>query len=220
MTREDIKKLILRRAYAGAYEDGVQDYFNLHKLAQENGIDNDEAWKAFYELQEAGLIKEYASGGEINNTPAGLAFTEEHKLADEALIKKHKKARLKMLEALADVYEGCPDKEIESWEDWLRLTGIEEQIFNKNYNYLFAIKLVKISPMQGHILTPSGDAIVTDYRRRKRRLEDFDRLEKLEGVTEQQRGHKLEDLLANSAEWEGWEVSVSSAISAAAPSGP
>jgi len=206
VTREEIKNLILRRAYAGAFEDGVKDYFNLYKYAEENGINRDEADRAFNELEEAGLIQTYAGGGEIINTPTGLAFAEKHKLADEALIDKHTKVRIKMLEALADAYEKSPNYEMEFWEEWFRLTGINEQDFNKNYNYVIDIGLVKISPMQGHILTPTGNSIVIDYRKRKRRLEDFERLDKLEGMTEQQRGHKLEDLLAETAEWEGWEV--------------
>jgi ribosomal protein S19E (S16A)/uncharacterized protein (DUF2132 family) len=206
VTREEIKNLILRRAYAGAFEDGVKDYFNLYKYAEENGINRDEADRAFNELEEAGLIQTYAGGGEIINTPAGLAFAEKHQLADEVLVDKHTKVRIKMLEALADAYEKSRNYEMEFWDEWFRLTSINEQDFNKNYNYLFDIGLVKKSPMQGHILTQAGKDIVIDYRRRKRRLEDFERLEKLESVTEQQRGHKLEDLLAEIIKEEGWEV--------------
>jgi DNA-binding transcriptional regulator YhcF (GntR family) len=206
VTREEIKNVILRRAYHGAFEEGVKDYFNLYKYAEENGINRDEADRAFNELEEAGLIQTYAGGGVIINTSAGLMYAEQHNLADEALIDKHTKVRIKMLEALADAYEKSPDYEMEFWEEWFRLTDINEQDFNKNYNYVIDTGLVKISPMQGHILTQAGNSIVIDYRRLKRRLEDFERLDKLEGMTEQQRGHKLEDLLAETAEWEGWEV--------------
>ena len=62
MTREENKNLILRRAYAGAFEDGIKKEFNLHTFAAENGIDNDAAWKAFEELKSAGLIDFYAMG--------------------------------------------------------------------------------------------------------------------------------------------------------------
>ena len=206
MTREEIKNLILRRAYDGAFEDGIEDTFNLHTYAAENRIDNDEAWNAYQELEDAGLIRTYACGGVIINTSAGLTYAEQHKLADEALIDKHTKVRIKMLEALADAYEKSSNYEMEFWEEWFRLMGINEQDFNKNYNYLFDIGLVKKSPMQGHILTQAGKAIVIDYRRRKKRLDDFEKLEKLDGVTKQKRGHLLEDLLADTAKWEGWEV--------------
>jgi hypothetical protein len=204
VNREEIKNLILKRAYLGAFEDGVDDTFNLHTYAQENGIDNDEAWKAYQELEDNNHIETYACGGIIKGTPSGLLIAEDKKIVDEELINKQNKIRPKLLVALAEILDRSPHGTYVDWEFWIREAGVSKQDFNNNEELLHYLGLVDRPSAREHILSSAGWEKVRDYRKRKKRHEDFERLEKLEGVTVQQRGHKLEDLLADSAEWEGW----------------
>lgn len=204
--REEIKNMILRRAYAGVFEEGIDKEFNLHKLAEENGIDNDDVWKAFEELKSDGLIDFYAMGGIINGTSRGLLKAEEHQLADEALIDKQHKIRTKLLVTLADIQDRSPHGDIIGREEWIREAEVNNQDFANNDIILRDFGLIHKKTMCDYTITPHGMEKVRDYKKRKKRMEDFERLEKLEGVTKQERGHKLEDLLAHSAEWENWEV--------------
>lgn len=206
MTREEIEKLILRRAYEGAFLEGVEDTFNLHKFAEENGINNDEAWKAYQELEDYGRIEAYACGGFIRSTPAGLLYAESNKVVDERIVLEQNRIRTKLLVSLAAILDLSPHGTIVDWEYWIGEAGVSQQDFQNNDEILRYLGLVNRPSVREHDLSPAGWEKVRDYRRRVRRAEDFERLEKLEGVTEQQRGHKLEDLLADSAEWEGWEV--------------
>ena len=206
MIREEIRNLILRRAYAGAFEEGIDNTFNLHTYAAENRIDNDEAWKAFEELKSYGLIDYHAMGGIIIGTSRGLLKAEEHKLADETLIDKQNKIRTKLLVTLANIQDRSPYGEIIDWEEWIREAEVSNQDFTNNDRILRDLGLVHRETIRDYTITPEGMDKVRDYRKRKKRLDDFEKLERLEGVTEQQRGHRLEDLLADTAEWEGWEV--------------
>jgi len=206
VTREEIKNLILRRAYAGAFEEGIDDTFNLHTYAAENRIDNDEAWKAFEELKNEGLIDYHACGGMIINTSRGLMYAEQHKLADETLIDKQNKIRTKLLVTLADIQERSLHGEITYWATWINEAGVSEQDFQNNDRLLRELGLVNNESVYEYEITSAGMEVIRDYRKRKKRLEDFEILEKLEGVTEQQRGHKFEDLLGEIIKEEGWEV--------------
>jgi DNA-binding transcriptional regulator YhcF (GntR family) len=208
VTREEIKNLILRRAYAGAFEEGVDDTFNLHRFAQDNGINNDEAWKAYQELEDSGLIRIYANGGVITSTSHGLLRAEQLGLADRALIEKQEKIRIKLLAALVDLRERATHGEITSWKTLICKAGISVQDFQNNDHIMRDFGFVETESGREYDIMISGKKLVDDYRKRKRCLEVFERLEKLEGATEQQRGHRLEDLLGELIEHEGWIVDV------------
>jgi len=206
MTREEIKDLILRRAYLGAFVEGTKYTFNLHIYASENGIDNGQAWKAFDELKSGGLIEEYANGGIIVCTSAGLSYCEKHKIVDEALIEYQVRIRTRLLVSLADIQDKSPYCDMVDWEKWIREAGVDNQDFTNNDRILRDSGLVSRVTIREYKITPRGREVVKDFMKKAKRLEDFEKLEKLEGVTEQQRGHLLEDLLADTAEYENWDV--------------
>lgn len=206
MTREEIKNLILRRAYSGAFEEGIENTFNLHTYGSENGIDNDEIWKAFEELKDEGLIDHYAIGGIVVSTSAGLLYCEKNKIVDEALIEHQNKVRTRLLVALADILDKPAHGDMVDWEEWIREAGVNNQDFTNNDRILRFSELVRTETHRDYTITPYGREKVRDYKKRVKRLEDFEKLEKLERVNEQQRGHLLEDLLAETAEAENWDV--------------
>ena len=206
MTREEIKNLILRRAYAGAFEDGIEVYFNLHKYAEENGINNDEAWKAYQELEDAGLIRTFAIGGIIINTSAGLLHCEENGLVAPEMVHKQMMIRTKLLVTLYDIQERSPHGTIVDWESWIKEAGISNQDFFNNEHFMRDVNLIQKEDMQSYSITSFGIGNVRDYKARVKRVYDFDKLDKLEGITPQQRGHKFEDLLGEIIKKEGWQV--------------
>lgn len=164
MIREEIKSLILRRAYAGAFEDGVEDYFNLDNFAAENGIDNDEAWKAYQELEDNDLIGFFAGGGLIMGTPRGLLYAEQHKIVDEALVGKQNKIRTKLLVTLADIQERSAHGTNVHWETWIREAGVSKQDFHNNDKILRDLGLVKEASNTEYEMAPAGMEKVRDYR--------------------------------------------------------
>jgi len=208
MIREEIKKLILRRAYEGAFMEGVEYAFNLHAYAKDNRIENNEVWKAFEELKDEGLIDYDAIGGMVVSTSAGILYCEKQNILDEAVIAYQNKIRMKLLVTLADIQDKSAHDDMVYWEEWIREAGVNKEDFANNDRILRDSGLVRCEVNRDYMITANGLEMVRDYKKRVKRLEDFEKLEKLEGVDEQQRGHKLEDLLAETAEFENWDVKI------------
>lgn len=206
MTREEIKNLILCRAYAGAFEDGVDIECNLHKYAEENGISNDEAWKAYEELEDDGLIETYAGGGLITRTSAGLLYCEEHGLVDPEMVQKQMMIRTKLLVTLYDIQERSSHGQLIDWEEWIREAGVSNQDFANNERFMRDVNLIQQESVRSYSITSFGSEKVKNYKARLQRVYDFDKLDKLDGVTLQERGHKLEDLISEILRTEHWEV--------------
>jgi hypothetical protein len=206
MGKDEIKVLILKRAYAGAFVEGVSDTFNLNDLAKENQIDNDVIWKVFDELKEDDLIKSWAMGGIIAPTSRGLLYCEDHKLVEGNLIELQNHIRTKLLVAIANLQEKSPHGAFFDWEAWIAEAGVNKQDFFNNEKILRDFGLVEKKTIRGYVITYYGMEKVNEYRKKVARLKAFEDLESLTGMTPQQRGHKLEDLLAEIAKDEGWEV--------------
>jgi len=206
MTREEIKRLILRRAYEGAFREGVEYAFNLHAYAKDNSIDDDEVWKAFEELKNDGLIDYYAMGGKVVSTPKGIVYSEKRKIADKEVVAYQKKIRTKLLVVLADLQDRSHLGDIIDGQDCMEAAEVNHQDFSNNEPIMQELGLVKCEKQRNYILSPYGREMVKDYHNRVKRLEDFEKLGKLEGVNKQQRGHKLEDSIAETAEYENWDV--------------
>lgn len=206
MTNDEIKILILRRLYSGAFEDGVDYRFSLHEFADQNGIDRDLIWKIFDELKDAGLIKCELMGGIVEPTTPGLLYCEENGLIDPEL--KHKQAmiRTKLVVALYDIQEKSPHGTLIDWEYWIREAGVNNRDFDNNRKILLDTGLIDKKTHRSYFVAPFGITKVKEYKAKVKRVEEFGRLDKLVGVTPQQRGHKLEDLIGEIIGTEGWEV--------------
>ena len=183
MTLEEIKNLILRRAYSGVFEQGTEETFNLHTYAHENGIDNDEAWKAFEELKGEGLIDYYVLGGIVVSTSTGILYSEKHKIVDEAMIVYQNKIRTKLLVTLAEIQERSAQGDMVDSEEWAREAEVNNQDFANNVRVLEDSEMIKRETPRDYLITRSGQEKVKDYKKRVKRLEDFEKLGKLEGVT-------------------------------------
>jgi len=206
MTNDEIKKLILRRLYSGAFEDEVSYDFNLHKFAEKNRIDNDLIWKIFDEMEAEDLIDYYAMGGFVKPTATGLLYCEKNELVDKKLIEKQNKIRTKLLISLSEIHDRESRGYLVDWEEWLNKADISSQDFFNNEKLLIDSYLVEKKTHRAYVITQSGQEKVDDYKRKVSRLKIFEELEDLTDMTPQKRGHKLEDLLTDVAEDEGWDV--------------
>ncbi len=207
MTREEYKKQLLRRLYELFFNEGQYCSINIWKFSESINENPDIGFRVIEELKVKGFIAIECAGGTYEFGPAALVYCEEHKLADKELIDYQRSVRTKLLVALAEMQEAVEAGDAIFWQEWIQWANVDEQDFNRNLPIMIYLKLAKYSSPYEFLITPFGRDRYDDDRKRKRRADDFERLENLEGVTKQQRGHELEDLLADSAEWEDWEVS-------------
>ena len=66
------------------------------------------------------------------------------------------------------------------WPAWISEAGVSEQDFQNNEKILRDSGLIRKAAVSEYVITPEGMEKVRDYRRREKRLEDFERLERLE----------------------------------------
>jgi Mn-dependent DtxR family transcriptional regulator len=206
MTTEEISNAILQRLYEIVFKEGREGFVDIRKFSESNNIDPELAFKVIDEFKERGFIETECSGGTYEFNSAALIYYEEQKLPDQKLFDYQNKVRKTLLLTLANMQENSPSGEGVYWQEWIQKAGVNDQDFTNNHKIMQSKNLIREESSSEYFITPYGKSTAQDYRKRKRRLEDFERLERLEGVTEQQRGHKLEDLLADTAEWEGWDV--------------
>ena len=206
MSIDEIKNAILSHCYKRFFEEKSDDYFDAKAFADLNHYSQDEVFKVIEEFREAGWINTECAGGSYEFTPDALIYCENNKLVSESLIVKQHSIRIKLLNVLSDLQDQSLHGELAHWEEWLRKSEVDDDDFNRNIKVIEHQCLVTHDGEYSYKLTLTGKSVVADFRKRDKRLKDFERLERLEVVTKQERGHKLEDLLADSAEWEGWEV--------------
>jgi hypothetical protein len=197
-TAEEIKNAILNFYYKRFFEEKIDDYFDAKAFSKSYNYDEAQVFEAIEEFREKGFIKTECAGGFYEFGPDALDYCEINKLVPKSLILKQHSIRIKLLTVLFDLQKNTVHNDGPHWEDWIRESCVDEDDFNRN--------IVKNHGVYFYNLTSEGKTIVDDYRKRKKRLEAFEKLDKLEGLTRQERGHKLEDLLAETATWENWEV--------------
>jgi predicted transcriptional regulator len=206
MTNEQIRKLILRRLYDGAFRTNVSYELNLNDFADQYKLEKELVWKIYEELREDGLAEMYALGGWVVSTSLGLSYCEENKLVDGSFVREQNMIRLKILNAYADSYEKHSSDYIIDWEEICRLAGVDKQDFQNNISILMDAGYVQKNTNRGCSITTKGREKVKEYLIITSRLEKFERLEGLSETTAQGRGHQLEDILADIVAEDGWGV--------------
>lgn len=157
-------------------------------------------------MRTDGLIEEYASGGLVAPSSEGIIFCEEKKLVDTNKIKYQNEIRFKLILALYDILEKSINEDMVDWPEWIKEAGVSNQDFSNNEKILLKKGWIKIESPRDYSITSIGKEIAKDYRLKIQKLNAFENLLKLADVTEQKRGHELENLLADIAEYEKWNV--------------
>jgi hypothetical protein len=197
--KEEIKKAILRRFYDGAFKDGV-----------EKGIGWELISEIYDELNDEGFFGTCCTSMVVEPSIKALVYCENHQLVDPVLVDKQNDIRKRILEACVDIREeklclyayGGTDGDL-----ICERANISRQDFANNGGILvFGDYIEQQYPMDIWRITEKGKELVKDLRRKRKRLEEFENLGALVKMTRQARGHRLEDLLAEAIEDEGWEV--------------
>ena len=206
MIDDEIKRMLLIRLYDGAFKHGVSYELNLNDFAAEKGVSNELIWKIYNELEDGGLIKMWAGGGRVVPTTIGLSYCEQNKLVADAIISEQNKIRIKILDAYANIYEKHLRDYLVDWEEICRISGVSIEDFQNNIRMLFDGGYIEKNTIGAYSISQKGLDVVYEYKKKMARLRAFEKLESLVGITPQLRGHQLEDILAEVAEHEGWEV--------------
>lgn len=206
MTDQEIETSVLRRLYAGAFEPNVEYKLNLNEFAKELQIDAKHIWEIFGQLNEQNLVESYSLGGNINITSAGILYCEENSLVETSVIHHQRQIRTKLLDAAARLREKGGRWAYIHYTQLCAEAGVEEQDFHNNFRLLIYSGLLESKAIGYFQITPAGLEKVEEYRKRLARFDAFEKLKALEGITPQQRGHKLEDLLAEASISEGWDA--------------
>lgn len=206
MDAEEAKNLILKKLYETAMRDYLKHKFTrLKELAEKEGIDTNTLEVVYDELGSGGFFRERCIGMTVEPSLDALAYCERRGLVDAAFVERQNEVRIGILDACFDL-EATKPRGVGIWgHEICAKATISELEFNNNIDLLAHWDLVE---QHGRFdewkLLPNGKEKVLDYRRKRDRKRRFDDLKKLKGVTPQQRGHDLEDLLEQVIAEEGW----------------
>ena len=209
MDKEEIKSAILRRLYDGAFRDDVDYQFNLRSFAEENGIELGLMNRIYDELYDEGFIGNFFAGMVVEPSVKALVYCETQHIADQTLVEKQNEVRKKILETCMIIHEEKLNTYVggEVVDAICQRANIVRQDFDNNKAILESSGYMeRQGPFDIWGITQKGRDIVTDLRKKRRRLAEFNNLKELIGVNRQERGYKLEDLLEEVIAEEGWKT--------------
>jgi hypothetical protein len=139
-----------------------------------------------------------------------LVYCENHYLIDQTLFEKQNEIRKKILEACLDIQEKGPTSYAYGGELGDKIcenANITRQEFENNKGILvYGDYIEQQYPLDIWRITTRGRDFVKELRKKRSRLAEFNKLKAQIGVTPQVRGHRLEDLLKEIIEDEGWNA--------------
>jgi hypothetical protein len=206
MDEEEAKKKILKRLYGTAMRDYLKhELTHLKDLAEKEAIDPETLDKVYDELERAGFFKVICAGMVVEPSLDALVYCERQGLVEEAFVGRQNEVRIGILDACLDL-EATKPRDVGIWGYQIcAKANISELEFNNNIDLLAHWGLVeRYGPFDQWKLLPNGKEKVKDYRCKRDRKKRFEDLKELRGVTPQQRGHGLEDLLEEVIAEEGW----------------
>lgn len=207
--KEEIKKVILRRFYDGAFKDGVDYQFGLRAYAEEKGIGWELINEIYDELNDEGFFGICCTSMVVEPSVKALIHCETHQLVDPALVEKQNDIRKRILEASVDVHgEKLSPYAYGASGDMICERGsISRQDFDNNVGILaYCDYFERQHPLDIWKITDRGKELVRDLRRKRTHLKEFENLKDLIDMNRQARGLKFQKLLAEVIEDEGWKV--------------
>ena len=209
MEIEELKNLVLRRLYDGAFLDDVDYQVNLREFASDKQIDPEQMSEVFDILNDDGFFKSCCIGMVVTPSTKALAYCENHQLVDQEFFLKQNEIRKRILEALMDIQE----KKLSPYDfgparDLICQTAsITVQDFANNITILeYGDYVERLASMDIWRLTQHGKETIRDLRARRKRLAEFEDMKALINMTPQARGYSFQRLLAEVIENEGWKV--------------
>ena len=204
----ELSTRILQSLYVSHFSDG-DGILRINEWASAQGEEARSVWDAYKDLQGLGLSEPYALGS-IQLTADGALWVEAQALVETDLADHQRAVRTSMLNALftyCEEHGGCLGMQ---YLELVRQAGITKADYDRNSRLLADAGLMECVALGMWAITPEGRSAVVDYRRRRDRLEELQRLSTSTKIPSQRRGHLLEDLLGAAIRDSGWEVQVRS----------
>jgi hypothetical protein len=204
MDADELARLFLTRLYEAHYrgEGGI----DFHALADQLGVGRERVSRAYHELERQGLATSRILGPHAQITGEGMFRAEQTGLVDPEVVRHENQVRFGILDALQRLRDEHGPRALIDFQHVIEKSGITSQEFTRNRTFLDYQYLIEWVAARALTITELGTEQVRTWRGHQDRLERFQRLERLEGVTPQSRGHALEDLLAGLTAFEGWEA--------------
>jgi Restriction endonuclease len=156
------------------------------------------------ELERKELIKNFGECLMTKITSKGIIEVESRDFISPETLQKMKNVRYKILQAL---YELCIAEGIHAdlgYDEFYKKSEIDEIDCSRNFDFLREMKLVTDDSSNSFKITEEGLKQFEILQKHKFFKDEFEKLSKLVEMTPQQRGKKLEFLLAEIIEFAGW----------------
>jgi hypothetical protein len=205
MRNEQVQTEILRYLYSSYCKGYGVEPVGVDNLIQECKLDEKAVWTCLELLKEENLIR-HITADSVGLTTSGILYAEEHELVPAEKVKENWQARKKILNTLAEVREELGSYALAHWSRVASQAGIDESSCLRNIYVLIDMGLAQWGQeWQDSRITLEGLRQVNKWRQHMSWAEEYERLVSLEGLSPQERGHKLERLLVQIVEADGWE---------------
>ena len=171
---------------------------------QLNKSDTEFLENAADELESKDFIKDFGDCLDAKITPKGIMEAESRDLISPETLQKMRNPRYAILQAL---YELRIIKGIHAdlgYNEFCEKHEIDEIICSRNFDFLREIDFIEDVSNSSFKITELGLEKFEDLKKQKHFQDAFEKLSKLVEMTPQQRGKKLEFLLAEIIEFAGW----------------
>ncbi len=200
MNKTEIETEILKYFY-NCWERGAR--CTIHSIFRELiNIDKNLIERIGDELEDKGFIKGLKSSpyGEI--TPFGIIEAEKREIISAERIQRNGEIRYKILELGFNMYETHHYDESVHIND---IKNFNSNELNCNADFLKDRELIYFDSTNTFHIKPSGIKQFQIWQKQKYFQDEFRELSELNQMTPQQRGKRLETLIAEVSEFVGWE---------------
>lgn len=199
-TEGTIMALLYPAFFSGEMIVGLLDF------RDNSGIEETEFDKIVDDMDERGLIRAATMGYGYKITPAGILYAENNKLVPDETIVTNRNARTTILDELAKVYANEGKLGSMHFQTIADNAGIDSKVIVYNMIMLEEAGYANAVTAGFSSITNTGLDAVTEWKKRLEIVSNFEHISKLKP---QLRGVKLQDLIAEIAEGQGWEKEVS-----------
>ncbi|MBX7134480.1 MAG: restriction endonuclease [Fimbriimonadaceae bacterium] len=190
--------------YEGRFT-GKRDFVDFTKYGESNGIEGEHIKRTFHRLLQTGLFKSRGCGMFLQLTVDGVLCAEEMEFFPKLTERQDLVRRVILKEGMIAWEEGG-HLGVVNWREAMRSHDLSDEDYPPNFFHLLERGVVKGAGPACFQLTQLGAIIAT----RIKMLETFERrwndLKALKQCSQQQRGHRLEDLVADLARFDGLTV--------------
>jgi Holliday junction resolvase-like predicted endonuclease len=186
-------------------QEGVRAFMDLHEWAEVNGVTESQAERAALSLDEDGLCR-LRPGHSIEVSVRGVVEAEIRGHCDSDRQVMHEDYRQRLLFRLSDLRVSHGHYASLDWQELLPDFPDAEAFFRSSGMLLAEGGLIDSLTARSFRITKLGLEAAQKLRAEYERKLEFQKLSTLTDVTPQERGHRLEVLVADALRDQGWSV--------------